>query len=136
VPDPDTGNPVLAHKRMYFPWDLDTAFTSTTASIYGRGSGRKLTQEPYQRILLNHPVYRQQYNATMTTLFGSGGVLDATSQHAFLDQLESTLAGHLASDPYPTSGPGTFDDLRSFVSARTANVAAQVTANGPPPPRQ
>ena len=135
VTDPDTGNPVLAHKRMYFPWDLDTAFKSTTASIYARGSGRKLTQEPYQRILLNHPVYRQQYNATMTTLFADGGVLDEASQHAFLDQLEATLAGHLAADPYPTSEGGAFDRMRSFVSARTDNVAAQVTANGPPPPR-
>jgi len=55
----------------YFPWDLDASIRTTTGGIYSaQAGGRKnqLNQHPYQEIILNHPVYRQQYNAVLLAL--------------------------------------------------------------------
>jgi hypothetical protein len=133
--DPLTSAPIRT--RMYFPWDLDSAFRSTTASIYQRGTGRKATQEPYQQVILGHPAYRAQYNAIMSGLIADGGAMDEASQHAFIEQLRTVLGPALAADPYPTvtNVNGTFDALKTWTSARIDNVLAQVAANGPPAPR-
>jgi hypothetical protein len=123
-------------KRRYLPWDLDTAFRSTTAGIYGKAARKGITQTPYQSILLNHPGIRARYNNIVAGLVGTGGPLSEASLHGFLNALEPVLAPVLAEDPYNTEDPaGTFAALRSWISQRIPNVQAQIVANGPPAPR-
>jgi len=123
-------------KRRYIPWDLDAVFRGTSASIYGKASGRGVTQTPYQEILLNHAGIRERYNATLGAMIGAGGPLSEASVHAFLDALEPVLAPVIAEDPYVAEDPAaTFAALRSWISARIPNVVDQIAADGPPAPR-
>src|SRR5215207_6572297 len=55
-------------RRLYFPWDLDTVFRSTSANIYGSQNSRKVTTSPYQEVILRHPDFRAQYNQIMLNL--------------------------------------------------------------------
>jgi hypothetical protein len=123
-------------RRRYYPWDLDAVFRSTTSGIYGRIGKRTVSQTPYQRILLNHPVLRARYNAIMSALIAPDGPLSEVALHAFLDALEPVLSPALASDPFATEPPSAaFAALKSWISTRIPNVAAQVAADGPPAPR-
>lgn len=115
-------------RRLYFPWDLDTGFKSTSGSIYSQN-----TQTAYQNIILNHPAYRARYNAIMQSLID--GPLSGASLNSFLDQIEATLTVALASDPNLSSDWAGFGKLRSWVYAREANVRLQIGLNGPPSPR-
>lgn len=125
--------------RMYFPWDLDSVLpVVTNGSIYGRAARRgTVTQTAYQSVILNHPDFRAQYNAILSDLIG--GSLSALNLTQFLDQLELTgLPLALASDPYPTVVGNVgdhFDKLRTWIAQRIDSIQAQITANGPPPPR-
>jgi hypothetical protein len=119
-------------RRLYFPWDLDTVFRSTSGSIYGSASSRKVTTSPYQEIILRHPTFRAQYNQIMLNLLN--GTLSVANVHSFLNQAEATLSAALAADPHPTGHD--FSRLRQWVAARDGNVRAQLAANGPPAPRR
>jgi hypothetical protein len=57
--------------------------------------------------------------------------------HAFLDDLEAVPGDAIRDDPHIAEAPArTFAALRAWISARIANVRAQVAANGPPAPRR
>ena len=123
-------------KRRYYPWDLDAVFRSTSGSIYGDVSRNRVTQSPYEQILLNHPGLRSRYNAILSALVADGGPLSEANVHAFLDALEPVLSPALAEDPFSAENPtATFQSLRAWISARVPNVLSQVGANGPPPAR-
>jgi spore coat protein CotH len=123
-------------KRLYLMWDLDAAITGVDTNIYAQQAQKGYTQTEYQRVILNHPVFRAQYNAIMAGLLNQvSGPLSETSLHAFLDGVEATTAAALAADPYAgfdMEGAGAlFDSLRSWVSQRIANVQEQLQANLP-----
>jgi hypothetical protein len=126
-------------KRMYYPWDLDAVFGGANANIYAKqsgGNGGKLTQSAFQKVILNHPGFRARYNAIMLGLVN--GPISASNIHAFLDQVEPTLAQALAEDPYVQIGGDVgshFDGLRQWVVERDANVRQQVANNNRPAPR-
>jgi hypothetical protein len=136
-------DPALGLKRMYFPWDLDAAVTDRTANIYAQKLFKGKTsyaQTEYQRVILNHPGFREQYNAIMSGLLDPDtGPLSETAIHVFLDGLETTsLPAALAADPYAgfnslEAVSSLFDGLRSWVTVRIGNVLGQVAANQPPP---
>src|SRR5687767_12342124 len=55
-------------RRLYFPWDLDAVFRSTSGGVYGSKNSRKVTTSPYQEVILRHPAFRAQYNQIMLNL--------------------------------------------------------------------
>lgn len=115
-------------KRRYYPWDLDAVFARVEGSIYGKDSGRnKITQSPFQSVLLNDPTFRAQYDAIMCGLTAAGtGPISEVAIDSFLDQLEPALSPSLDLDPYITeSASDTFDGLRAFVAQRIVNVRTQ-----------
>jgi hypothetical protein len=123
-------------KRLYLMWDLDGAITDTSANIYAQKARRGFSQTEYQRVILNHPAFRAQYNTIMSTLIG--GPLSEAPLHAFLNAVEPVVAAALAEDQYAGFGSSAavaslFNGLRSWVTTRISNVAAQVLANSPPP---
>ncbi|OFW29828.1 MAG: hypothetical protein A3H97_08785 [Acidobacteria bacterium RIFCSPLOWO2_02_FULL_65_29] len=114
-------------KRRYIPWDLDAVFRRTTASIYGQEKGQKLTQSPYQALLLNNAGIRARYNAVLTAMVSEGGPLSEANLHEFLDDLQLVLAPALAEDPFLTEDPAaSFQSLKSWISARIPNVIGQI----------
>jgi len=137
------GDPPMRKKRLYFIWDLDAAITNTSASIYAQKATAKgktsYTQTAYQQVILNHPQFRQQYNAIMTGLIEPGGPISEGAIHTFLNALEATsLPTALAADPYAGFGSlaaarGLFSAYRDWASKRVPIVRAQVTANVPAP---
>jgi hypothetical protein len=125
-------------RRIYLPWDLDTAFGRTTGNIYGLKSGRRLIQSPYESVILNHPTYRAQYNATLLGLTDpASGSLSTVALSAFIDELEPILGPALAADPYPAlRGVGAdVGALKAWLTARITNARSQALANTNPPPR-
>jgi hypothetical protein len=130
-------------KRRYYPWDLDAVFRQRDASIYGEVSRRgRVTQSPYQSIILNHPSYRAQYNAILLGLTDPGfpdlvapGPLSETALHAFLDDVQAKVAQAVADDPYSfESAAASVTRLKSWLSARIASVREQAQANPSGPP--
>src|SRR5687768_15291220 len=111
-------------RRLYFPWDLDAVFRSTSFGIYASKSGRKVTTSPYQEVILRHPAFRAQYNQIMLDLLN--GPMSVANAHAFLNQAEAALATALANDPYPTTDAEVFNRLREWTTERDANVRSQV----------
>ena len=132
----DPNNTGKDTRRLYFPWDLDAVFRSTTGNIYASGSGRKVAPSPYQEVILRNPTFRAQYNQTMLDLLN--GPLSVANVQAFLTQTEAVISSALANDPFPTTGNSPadeFNSLRAWVAARDASIRSQVAANGPPSPR-
>lgn len=132
----DPNNTGKDTRRLYFPWDLDAVFRSTTGSIYASGSGRKVSPSPYQEVILRHPTFRAQYNQIMLDLLN--GPLSVSNVQAFLTQVETVISPALANDPFPTttgSPADEFNSLRTWVAARDVNVRNQLASNGPPSPR-
>lgn len=121
-------------RRLYFPWDLDTVFRTSTGGIYGSVNKSKASTSPYQEVILRHPAFRAQYNQIMLDLLN--GPLSVASLHTFLGQVEATVSPALAADPHLSGGGGEFERLRQWIAARDANVRAQLSANGPPAPRR
>jgi hypothetical protein len=133
--------------RRYYPWDLDAVFRGspsgddTGSNIYAVGSStsrRKIsfTQSSYQQIILNHPLFRAQYNAIMNTLLD--GPLSAASISAFLDSVAPELIPALSADPYVSAVIGGdpashLESLKSWVASRVASVRQQVVSNQPLP---
>ena len=132
----DPNNTGRDTRRLYFPWDLDAVFRSTTGNIYASGSGRKVSPTPYQEVILRHPVFRSHYNQIMTDLLN--GPLSVANVQNFLNQTEAVISTALTNDPFPTtdgSPADAFERLRVWVAARDVNVRSQLSANGPPNPR-
>jgi spore coat protein CotH len=132
----DPNNTGKDTRRLYFPWDLDAVFRSTTGNIYASGSGRKVSASSYQEVILRHPAFRAQYNQIMIDLLN--GPLSVANVQTFLNQAEAAISSALANDPFPTtdgSPANEFDSLRSWVAARDVNVRTQLAANGPPSAR-
>ena len=130
----------LGLMRLYFMWDLDGAITNTSAHIYGRSSKRRFEQSDYERVILNHPDFRLQYNAILLGLTAPGnaftapGPLSETRLHAFLDAVAPALAAPLAQDPFqPIAAASHFAGLREWVSDRVAIVRQLAIANQPAP---
>lgn len=137
----------LDQPRRYYPWDLDAVFRGsptgdgTGANIYAVGATTKrgrttYTQSPYQRIILNHPQFRVQYNAIMRALLD--GPLSVGSISSFLDAVSPALIPALAADPFLGTAvggdpSGHIDSLRSWVAERVVTVRQQVDANLPAP---
>ena len=132
----DPNNTGKDTRRLYFPWDQDAVFRSTTGNIYASGSGRKVAPSPYQEVILRHPLFRAQYNQIMLDLLN--GPMSVANVQNFLNQAEAVISSALANDPFPTtdgSPSQEFDQLRAWVAARDVNVRSQLSANGPPNPR-
>ena len=132
----DPNNTGRDTRRLYFPWDLDAVFRSTTGNIYASGSGRKVALSPYQNVILRHPTFRAQYNQIMIDLLN--GPLSVSNVQAFLTQAEAVISTALANDPFPTtdgSPADEFNRLRAWIAARDKSVRSQLAANGPPSPR-
>ena len=131
-------------KRRYYPWDLDAVFRQTDASIYGEvGRRGRVTQSPYQSVILNHANFRARYNAIMLGLTEPAssltpGPLSETALHQFLDDALAAVEQAVAEDPYSSeSAAATVARLKNWVSARIADVRVQAVAapSGPPPTR-
>lgn len=124
-------------KRFYMPWDSDSIFKNPDINIYGiRSWTRKLYQDPYEQVILNHPVFRTEYNDKIMSLTDPAtGRLSLTVLYAYLDDSEALIASSLATDPYPTSGAASFDQLKSWLADRYESARAQAIANTNPAPR-
>ncbi len=121
--------------RLYLPWDLDAAFGNTTVGIYGTiGLKNKVTQTDYQRIILNHPYYREQYNYILQGLLQ--GPLAPARVGSLLDSWKAVVQPALDEDPYETmlTHKG-FDELKAWNYTRATNVLNQVSKNNSPAPR-
>ena len=132
----DPNNTGKDTRRLYFPWDLDAVFRSTTGNIYASGSGRKVSLTSYQEVILRHPVFRAQYNQIMINLLN--GSLSVASVQNFLNQAEAVISSALADDPFPTTDGSPSDEfgrLRAWVAARDVDIRSQLSANGPPTAR-
>lgn len=137
----------LDQPRRYYPWDLDAVFRGsptgdvTGANIYAVGATTKrgrttYTQSPYQRIVLNHPQFREQYNTIVRALLD--GPLSVGSISSFLDSVSPALIPALAADPFLGTAAGgdpsgQIETLRSWVAGRVIAVRQQVDANLPAP---
>src|SRR5688572_3816102 len=129
----DPNNTGKDTRRLYFPWDLDAVFRSTTGNIYASGSGRKVSPSTYQEVILRHPTFRAQYNQIMVDLLN--GPLAVANVQTFLNQAEAVISSALANDPFPTTDGSQADEfarLRAWVAARDVNVRGQLSVNGPP----
>lgn len=121
-------------RRMYYPWDLDAVFRGTDGNIYGSASGRKFSQTPYQSVILNHPVFRAQYNQILLGLVDPAGPLSETNIHGFLNAAAVAVQPALDTDPYVgTFRSGQFSSLKSWISRRIISVRTQALANKPAP---
>jgi CotH kinase protein len=112
-------------------WDLDAAISDVNANIYAQKSGTNFAQTGYQQVILNHPIFRDQYNAIVTGLLEPDGPLSESALHGFLNDVEAAVTSALVEDPYAGFGSGDataglFTGLRNWVSQRIINVLAQV----------
>jgi hypothetical protein len=142
APDGGAGDPLAGLRRRYYMWDLDEAMIAlgdVTANIYAQKTRRGgFAQTEYQRVILNHPDFRRQYDDLMSRLIDATGPLSEAAIHAFLDAVEVAVGPALADDPYAGFGSEAavaahFAALRDWISRRIASVRGQVTANQPPP---
>jgi len=115
-------------KRVYLPWDLDGGFSNTSWNIFTGGTGQQ-GQRRFQTLILQHPWFGEYYRQIYTELLD--GPLSLTAMNAWLDQLEAVLGPALAADP--NADAGGFGSLRTWLSARTANVRTQIGSIIQPP---
>lgn len=129
--DFDTDDP-FGRKRMWFPWDMDSAIGSTDYNIYVAKRG----ETNMQRVIFGNPTLRAQYNDIVDELIN--GPLSAANIIAFIDSVEPVLTEALQADMNTQIDghniPARFDDLRQWFTARIANVAEQIGSTTPPPP--
>lgn len=126
-------------KRLFLMWDLDAAITDVNANIYAQKSRRGFNQTEYQRVILNHSMFRLQYNSIMTGLLDPAtGPLSETALVNFLDGVQAVVTPALVADPYAginseAEASALFTGLRAWVRQRIINVQGQVLENQPPP---
>jgi hypothetical protein len=123
--------------RWYLPWDLDNGMTSTTFNIFTGGPGPQ-SNRPYQTHILGHPWFGLQYRHIMNDLLD--GPLSPGVLNAFISELETVLAPHLAEDANNMMGGANatavanhFQSIRDWVVARSTNVRGQVGTLVAPP---
>jgi hypothetical protein len=110
-------------RRMYFPWDLDSAAVqSATKSIYSptrRGSDYS--------VLVEDPTIRAQYSQMVNDLVcGPWSIASLTS---FLNAVEPMLAGAVDADPNNQLGESAaayFDTLRGWATTRVTHVMGEL----------
>lgn len=123
-------------KRFYMPWDTDSIFKVPTVNIYGvRSFKTKLYQDPYEQVILNHPVFRVEYNNKILALTDDAGPLGLPALYAYLDEMQALIGSSLASDPYPTASASEFQKLKDWLAERYASARTQALANTNPDPR-
>jgi hypothetical protein len=124
-------------KRFYMPWDMDSIFKVPTVNIYGvRSWTRKIYQDPYEQVILNHPVFRVEYNNKIFALTDDAtGTISLDVLYDYLDGVQALIGPSLASDPYPTSSAAQFAQLKTWLADRYESARAQATANNNPAPR-
>ena len=122
--DFNLNNPSETRKRMYFPWDIDAAITSTTFNIYSPG-------DEYPDIIFAIPAFKAQYDQILIDLLT--GPLCEVKIHALIDAIEPVLTAAVAADAgNKLDTPGTagvaeeFDSIRSWFSDRIDNVFSQL----------
>ncbi len=132
-------NPLETRRRMYFSWDHDLVMQGIGRDIYEKAGGPTV----WQQTILGNETFRTQYNQILKDL--TAGPLSQANIHAFLDMIETdmydpnepsdpnALVNALAADPYNQfDNPGVagvqerFNQIRTWISDRTANVQAQV----------
>jgi CotH protein len=136
----------LGSRRIYHAHDLDAAIAKPEANIYANEKTRGKTktvyeQAAYQRVILNHPLYRQQYNDIMARLLGTDDDLTWDLRDdliGFLNAAELLLTDALVADPNSKFGnyaevAEEFNALRGWVEVRWASVKEQLEANQPLP---
>ena len=138
-------DPCETRKRMYFPWDADSALgvddmDPCAWNIYENGGGGNPTMN--QEVILGNPVFRAQYNQIIRDLFDVNGPLSEANIHAFLDDINTPeLRAALAADPYsglPIAGEAGvaahIGEIKAWISQRIPNVLSQVEIDEPVPP--
>ncbi len=120
----------LGLPRMYLPWDLDSVFKASrvNSGIYGQITPTGLIQTLYQQVIINHPTFRAEFNSTVDALLA--GYLSAATLNAVVTHIQVYTAVPLAIQLDPNgnlSGSSTarFQSLRTWISQRAANIAAQ-----------
>jgi spore coat protein CotH len=119
-------------RRMYYPWDLDGVFRSTTAGIYGIVDRRgKITQTPYQSVILNHAEFRSRYRDIFYAL--NAGPLSVGNLDAFVSAVQMNLAQSIQNDPYQPGSAADFQSMKNWFVARWGSVLQQLNSNLPAP---
>jgi glucose/arabinose dehydrogenase/cytochrome c2 len=117
--------------RVYFPGEMGSAFGKLDQSVYAqqtKGEG-KLTQTPYQRVILSDvrpDGFRKLYNQKLLGVTSENFIAAAKS---LLDDLEPILTPHLVEDPNSKIGDDPakhFAELRSWLDKRAEVVRLQV----------
>jgi len=135
--DFDMGDPCETRKRMYFPWDLDSALGQMGMSIYNYNN------TTWQQIILGNPTFRSQYNHIIRELLN--GPLQFQDINDVIDLAEPVLLDALAADQWTTGrlDPADFNDtpanrvtqkwqqIRDWVAARIEHVTHQVDMDEP-----
>lgn len=122
-------------KRLYYPWDLDGVFRSTTAGIFGVVDARgKVSQTPYQSVILNNPEFRARYREIFYAL--NAGPLSPGVLENFLNGLQGSLLASLQADPYQPGSAEEFQNLNTWFAARWLSVLQQLHSNNAPAPRR
>jgi hypothetical protein len=120
------GDPNTDYRRQYFQWDLDSAFSGVDveADIYDVGD---LKFGVYEDFIIDNPVFNEWYTAIMQALLD--GPFNEADLLAAVTAIEAEIGDALAADPHSNLGdavPDWFDAFRGFLSARIANVQAQL----------
>jgi hypothetical protein len=119
-------------KRLYYPWDLDGVFRSTTAGIYGIVDRRgKVTQTAYQSVILNHPEFRARFRSIFYAL--NSGPLSLGNLDAFISAVQINLSQSIQADPYQPGADSDFQAMKNWLVARWGSVLQQLNSNLPAP---
>lgn len=117
-----------APKRLYVPWDLDSAKfnnPSSRASIYDPSMTSEYTA------LLQLPSIRAQYSRIYNDLIC--GPWSEASLIGLLDTIEPVVGPALDADPNVDQSELTFSNLRGWIATRVANVEGQIEGFQPCP---
>jgi hypothetical protein len=127
-------DPCEARKRMYFAWDVDASYKSTTHDMYYTGSS-----STWDTVILENPVFRSQYNQIIRDLLD--GPFKFEDINDWLDMVEPVITdaveadthamNHLSSRIGASSAAEAFDWLRDWLKERIPDVRMQVDWDEP-----
>jgi hypothetical protein len=137
--DPNLMDPAYKEPRMYFPWDLDSAFTGDPTDIPlihaagGHFSEGLLLEQDESGTPFGYDVYQADYYDTYRGIID--GPLTAANVIALINSVETAISTDLALEPFPegTAIPADFATIRTFVTDRWDYVDAQLDALAPLP---